>query len=104
MLLFAFITPAFLDAPKPLPSVALGTELLWYLETSVILLGISALALTFIVRGVWHGTVPLSISREGLEWQEEATQEGDKAIAALQEQIDTLEADIEVIARAIAEE
>jgi hypothetical protein len=101
MLLFAFIAPALMDAPRTLPSVALGSELLWYLEVSVILLGISSLVLIFLVRGVWRGTVPLSISREGLEWQEEATEEADKAIAALQRQVDTLAEDIRSIRRVI---
>jgi hypothetical protein len=100
-LVFAFITPAFLETPTKLPGVALGSELLWYLEVAVILLGISSLALIFLVRGVWQGTVPLSISREGLAWQEEATEEGDKAIAALQAQIDTLESDLEALRRVI---
>lgn len=95
---FAFITPAFLETPAKLPGVALGSELLWYLEVAAILLAISCLALILLVRGVWQGTVPQSISREGMEWPEEVAEQTDTALAALQAQIDSLERDLAKLA------
>jgi hypothetical protein len=51
--------------------------------------------LILLVRGVWQGTVPLSMSGEGLTWPEEVVEETNAAIDRLQGQIDLLDADVQ---------
>jgi hypothetical protein len=102
VLVFAFVVPAFIGTPKKLPGIALGSAFVWYLEVAFVVLGIIYVALNLLVRGVWHGALPVSISREGLTFAEEIPAEMAKAIDALQGQIDSLEKDLaELVSRVI---
>jgi hypothetical protein len=94
VLVSAFVIPLFLGTPEELPSIALGSAFVLYLEYFFVILLVGTLALTLVFRGMWSGQVPLGVSKDGLTWPEEVTAAAIDGLDALQEQIDSLEADL----------
>jgi hypothetical protein len=88
--------PAFMHVPAELPSIAMGSELLLYLERVLAVFGICLLLLVFLYRGLLRGELPRVISEKGVEWQEVAegtarmtdTLQGE--VGALREQVESI--------------
>ena len=89
--------PAFMHVPASLPSTAMGSELLLYLERVLAVFGICLLLLVFLYRGLIRGELPRVISERGVEWQEMA--EGTARVTdTLQVEVGELRKQIEAIA------
>ena len=90
----AVALPVAMQAGKSLPSIALGSDVLLWLEQSVLVL-VGLLILTAVVyRGIIRGQAPSEISKDGVKWEEVvgATLE---ALDGLNERLDQVEASVD---------
>lgn len=100
----AVTVPFWMDAPKRLPGVALGSEALLHVERALALLLALLLVLVVLVRG-WQGQLPKALSGRGIEWPaaevasatKDATTAFEQGSRALQTQIDALQEQIDLL-------
>jgi hypothetical protein len=84
----SLVLPLLMRVPESLPSTAMGSVLLLYLERVGAVFAILLLLLVFLYRSLVHGELPKAISGQGAEWTDLA---GTTA-RDLQTQIDDLRA------------
>ena len=99
-LLFAAVASAIVDTHGEAPAYALSSSAVFYLERFLAILAGSYLVLAIAVRGLLRGELPSAISKEGVSWPEAAS-DTDNAVAALQEQIDKVEFDLEELSERV---
>jgi hypothetical protein len=76
-------------APRPAPSWALRSSLVYLLELVLATVGALYALLTVAVHTVLRGAVPTTISREGFTWAQEVTKVAEE-LASLRAQIESL--------------
>ena len=81
-------------APTQPPSWALRSSLVYLLEVVLATVGALYALLTVAIHTVLRGAIPTAISREGFTWAQELTKDTDEAIAILEEQVKSFEADL----------
>jgi hypothetical protein len=81
----AGLAAATAPTDEPLPAVALEHE--WVLRAEVfgVVVIILGLVATVVARGLIQGRAPISISREGAEWPEEAAIGGEELLSAIRD-------------------
>jgi hypothetical protein len=89
----SLVLPLLMRVPESLPSTAMGSALLLYLERVVAVFAILLFLLVFLYRSLVHGELPKTVSGRGAEWSDLA---GTTA-RDLQTQIDDLRAAVEGI-------
>ena len=85
--------------PQHSPSWTLRSGVVYLLELVLATVGACYALLTVAIYTLLRGIVPTANSREGVVWPEVVTQATDEAIAYLQAQLDTFEADLEEMAQ-----
>ncbi|TML62013.1 MAG: hypothetical protein E6G22_08895 [Actinobacteria bacterium] len=91
--------PSFMHIPARLPSVAMGSALLLYLERVLVVFGICLFLLVFLYRGLWRGELPRAVSGRGAEWQD-LGENAAAAIDPLRAEVQTLRQQVESLAAA----
>jgi hypothetical protein len=86
----SLVLPLLMRVPESLPSTAMGSALLLYLERVLAVFGILLFLLVFLYRSLVHGELPKTVSGRGAEWSDLA---GTTA-RELQTQVDELQAAI----------
>ena len=66
----SFVLPLFMRVPERLPSTAMGSALLLYLERVLTVFAILLFVLVFLYRSFVHGELPRAISGRGAEWSD----------------------------------
>lgn len=94
----AAIAPALMDSPAKLPSVALESELLLYVERGVAFLRILLFVLVVVVRGC-KGDLPIALSQQGAEWADAAG----ATTRVLEAQLSVVQAQVDALAAALQE-
>ena len=87
----SLVLPLLMHVPESLPSTAMGSALLLYLERVLAVFAILLFLLVFLYRSLMHGELPRAVSGRGAEWSDLA----DSSSATsnrLQAQIDDLRA------------
>ena len=102
MLIAAVVLPSQMHTPTQLPAVALGSTWILYIERGLAILIALLFALVLVIRGVVEGNVPATVGRDGFGWVQEVAQTASDATSALQEQLDSLEADVGALTAALA--
>ena len=87
--------------PEPVPGWALRNSLIYFLELVLAIVGLVYALLTLAIHTVSRGAVPTTISKEGFSWAQGVTQLTDEALAGVQDQIDSFEADLREIEQRI---
>ena len=87
--------PSFMHIPARLPSVAMGSALLLYLERVLVVFGICLFLLVFLYRGLWRGELPRAVSGRGAEWQD-LGENAAAAIDPLRAEVQTLRQQVEI--------
>jgi hypothetical protein len=77
--------PLLMRVPESLPSTAMGSALLLYLERVLAVFAILLFLLVFLYRSLVHGDLPKAVSSRGAEWSDLAA-----SSTELQTQIDEL--------------
>ena len=62
--------PLLMRVPESLPSTAMGSALLLYLERVLAVFAILLFLLVFLYRSLVHGELPKAISGRGAEWSD----------------------------------
>jgi F0F1-type ATP synthase membrane subunit b/b' len=90
-----------MHVPAELPSVAMGSALLLYLERILAVFAVLLFLLVFLYRGLWRGELPKAISERGAEWQDVLghTDNLDDQLQALKAQLDSLERTVGTLPR-----
>jgi len=86
--------PALMHVPAELPSVAMGSVLLLYLERVLAVFVVLLFLLVFLYRGLWRGELPKAISERGAEWQDVLEETADHLqdhVLGLEAQLESLE-------------
>jgi hypothetical protein len=86
----SLVLPLVMHVPESLPSTAMGSALLLYLERVLAVFGILLFLLVFLYRSLVHGELPKAISGRGAEWSDLAASSKE-----LQTQVDELDAFVE---------
>jgi hypothetical protein len=86
----SLVLPLLMRAPESLPSTAMGSALLLYLERVVAVFAILLFLLVFLYRSLVHGELPKAISGRGAEWSDLPVSSKE-----LQTQVDELDAVVE---------
>jgi hypothetical protein len=68
--LLSLILPLLMHVPKSLPSTAMGSALLLYLERVLAVFAILLFLLVFLYRSLVHGELPKAVSGRGAEWSD----------------------------------
>jgi hypothetical protein len=102
--MFALATAVALQtgAPRHAPSWALRSGLIYRLELVLVTVGALYALLTVAIHTVLRGAVPTTISRDGFTWAHEVTRLTDEAIAAMQEQLKSFEAELTELTKQVA--
>jgi hypothetical protein len=66
----SLVLPLLMRVPESLPSTAMGSALLLYLERVVAVFAILLFVLVFLYRSLVHGELPKAISGRGAEWSD----------------------------------
>ena len=82
--------PLLMRVPENLPSTAMGSALLLYLERVLAVFVILLFLLVFLYRSLVHGELPKAISGRGAEWSDLSVSSKE-----LQTQVDELDAAVE---------
>jgi hypothetical protein len=88
--------PALMHVPAELPAIAMGSELLLYLERFLAVFLVLLFVLVFLYRGLWRGELPKAISERGAEWQDVVGHTD-----TLEEQLDALKARLDSLERTV---
>jgi hypothetical protein len=94
--------PALMHVPADLPSVAMGSVLLLYLERVLAVFVVLLFLLVFLYRGLWRGELPKAISERGAEWQdvlEETADHLEDHVFSLQARVESLEETVRELRR-----
>jgi hypothetical protein len=86
----SLVLPLLMHVPESLPSTAMGSALLLYLERVLTVFGILLFLLVFVYRSFVHGELPNAISGRGAEWSDLSGSSKE-----LQTQVDELDAAVE---------
>jgi hypothetical protein len=86
----SLVLPLLMRVPESLPSTAMGSALLLYLERVLAVFGIFLFLLVFLYRSLVHGELPKAISGRGAEWSDLSMSSKE-----LQTQVDDLDAVVE---------
>ena len=62
--------PLLMRVPESLPSTAMGSALLLYLERVLTVFAILLFLLVFLYRSLVHGELPKAVSGRGAEWSD----------------------------------
>jgi hypothetical protein len=81
-------------APMQPPSWALRSSLIFFLERVLATVAALYALLSVGIHTVLRGVIPTAISKEGFTWARDLTEETDEAIAILEKQVKSLEADL----------
>ena len=81
----SLVLPLLMRVPESLPSTAMGSALLLYLERVLAVFVILLFLLVFLYRSFFHGELPKAVSGRGAEWTDLGT-----TARELQKQIDEL--------------
>jgi hypothetical protein len=81
----SLVLPLLMRVPESLPSTAMGSALLLYLERVLAVFVILLFLLVFLYRSFFHGELPKAVSGRGAEWSDLGT-----TARELQKQIDEL--------------
>jgi hypothetical protein len=90
------VLPTFMAVPEELPSTAMGSELLLYLERVLAVFAALLLFVVFLYRSLVHGELPYVISGRGVEWSQIA-ENATSATVRLQAQIDGLRRELRTL-------
>jgi hypothetical protein len=96
----SLVLPLLMHVPGSLPSTAMGSALLLYLERVLTVFAILLFLLVFLYRSFVHGELPKAISGRGAEWSDLAG----ATARELQTQIDRLDTAVKRILKAFEEE
>ena len=66
----SLVLPLLMRVPGKLPSTAMGSALLLYLERVIAVFAILLFVLVFLYRSLVHGELPKAISGRGAEWSD----------------------------------
>ena len=88
--------------PKHPPSWALRNSVIYLLELVLATVGALYALLTVAIHTILRGAIPTTISKEGFTWAQELTKESKEAIAILQKQVRSFEADLTTLADQVA--
>jgi hypothetical protein len=66
----SLVLPLVMRVPESLPSTAMGSALLLYLERVVAVFAILLFLLVFLYRSLVHGELPKTVSGRGAEWSD----------------------------------
>jgi hypothetical protein len=94
MFVLAVVIAIRAGAPRPVPSWALRSSLIYLLELVLTTVGALYALLTVAIHTVVRGAVPTTISREGFTWAQEATKLANGELANLREQIGSIKVDL----------
>jgi hypothetical protein len=97
--LLSLVLPLLMRVPESLPSTAMGSVLLLYLERVVAVFAILLLLLVFLYRSLVHGELPRAVSGRGAEWSDLADSSRSTS-NRLQAQIDDLRSALEDLVEA----
>src|SRR5205085_12703832 len=64
----SLVLPLMMRVPESLPSTAMGSALLLYLERVLAVFAILLFLLVFLYRSLVHGELPRAVSGRGAEW------------------------------------
>ena len=92
----SFALPLFMHVPESLPSTAMGSTLLLYLERVLAVFAILLFLLVFLYRSLVHGELPKAISGRGAEWSDLSVPSKE-----LQTQVDELDAAVESLRESV---
>jgi hypothetical protein len=95
----SLVLPLLMRVPESLPSTAMGSALLLYLERVLAVFAILVLLLVFLYRSFIHGELPKAVSARGAEWSDLGT-----SARELQKQIDELRTAVNRIRRILRTE
>jgi hypothetical protein len=93
----SLVLPLLMRVPESLPSTAIGSALLLYLERVLAVFAILLFLLVFLYRSLVHGELPKTVSGRGAEWSDLA----DTTAKELQTQIDELDAAVEKLRKMV---
>ena len=85
MAALSLVLPLLMHVPESMPSTAMGSALLLYLERVLAVFVILLFLLVFLYRSFFHGELPKAVSGRGAEWTDLGT-----TARELQKQIDEL--------------
>jgi hypothetical protein len=102
MFVLAVVVAIRTGAPRPAPSWALRSSLIYLLELVLATVGASYALLTVAIHTVLRGAIPTSISKEGFTWAQEVTKMTDEVITSARGQLESYEADLTTRAEQIA--
>ena len=94
------VLPLLMRVPGSLPSTAMGSTLLLYLERVLAVFAILLFLLVFLYRSLVHAELPRAVSGRGAEWSDLA---GTTA-RELQAQVDDLDAVVERLRRLVEDQ
>ena len=95
----SLVLPLLMRVPESLPSTAMGSALLLYLERVLAVFAILLFLLVFLYRSLMHGELPRVVSGRGAEWSDLA--DSSRATSnRLQAQIDDLRAAVDDLVEA----
>jgi hypothetical protein len=83
------VLPLLMRVPESLPSTAMGSALLLYLERVLAVFAILLFLLVFLYRSLVHGELPRAVSGRGAEWTDLADSSSSTS-SELQMQVDEL--------------
>jgi hypothetical protein len=66
----SLVLPLLMRVPERLPSTAMGSALLLYLERVLAVFAILLFLLVFLYRGLVHAELPKAVSGRGAEWSD----------------------------------
>jgi hypothetical protein len=99
VVVLSLVLPLVMRVPESLPSTAMGSALLLYLERVLAVFAILLLLLVFLYRSLVHGELPKTVSGRGAEWSDLAG----RTARELQTQIDELDTAVKRILRTVEE-
>jgi hypothetical protein len=95
----SLVLPLLMHVPESLPSTAMGSALLLYLERVLAVFAILLFFLVFLYRSLVHGELPRAVSGRGAEWSDLADSSRSTS-NRLQAQIDDLRAAVDDLVEA----
>jgi hypothetical protein len=95
----SLVLPLVMRVPESLPSTAMGSALLLYLERVLAVFAILLFLLVFLYRSLVHGELPKTVSGRGAEWSDLADSSSSTS-NRLQAQIDDLRAAVDDLVEA----
>jgi hypothetical protein len=95
----SLVLPLLMRVPESLPSTAMGSALLLYLERVLAVFAILLFLLVVLYRSLVHGELPKAISGQGAEWSDLATSSSE-----LQTQVDELDAVVERLRKLVEDQ